>query len=171
MTTNTKECIADALIYLMREMPFKAITITEIVDYGQVSRASFYRNFNSKEEVLLYKIRLLWTRWAENRDPTIKENLHKQTTSFFEFLKSIQNVLIPFYTSGQSHIILKHLYTLIGPDKNSDREDTFRRAFYVYGMFGIMNEWILGGMHESPHMLSDLITSRLTNEIVRLDRS
>lgn len=48
----TKECIRTSLIYLMNELPFEKITVTAIINRSGVSRAAFYRNYASKEEVL-----------------------------------------------------------------------------------------------------------------------
>ena len=48
----TKECIQTALLYLMGETTFEKITVTDIIRRAGVSRAGFYRNYASKEEVL-----------------------------------------------------------------------------------------------------------------------
>ena len=48
----TRECLQTALIYLMSQMPFEKITITELVRRSGVSRTAFYRNYSSKEEIL-----------------------------------------------------------------------------------------------------------------------
>ncbi|MGN1402827.1 MAG: TetR/AcrR family transcriptional regulator [Ruminococcus sp.] len=48
----TRECLQTALIYLMHEKPFEKITITELVKRSGVSRTAFYRNYNTKEELL-----------------------------------------------------------------------------------------------------------------------
>ena len=48
----TRECLQTALIYLMGQKPFDKISISEIVRRSGVSRTAFYRNYNSKEEVL-----------------------------------------------------------------------------------------------------------------------
>lgn len=48
----TRECICTALIRLMNQYPFDKITITSIINRSGVSRAGFYRNYSSKEEVL-----------------------------------------------------------------------------------------------------------------------
>ncbi len=47
-----KEQITHALLSLMKHHPFEDITITEIVKHALVSRASFYRNFINKEDIL-----------------------------------------------------------------------------------------------------------------------
>ena len=48
-----KESLTEALFILMRKKPFEEITITEISKLAGVSRISFYRNFDSKEDVLV----------------------------------------------------------------------------------------------------------------------
>lgn len=49
----TKECLQTALIYLMNEKPFEKITITELVARSGVSRSAFYRNYTSKEDIII----------------------------------------------------------------------------------------------------------------------
>ena len=48
----TKECIRTALLSLMAIKIFEQITVTEIIKKAGVSRGGFYRNYQSKEEVL-----------------------------------------------------------------------------------------------------------------------
>ena len=48
----TRECLQTALIQLMSQKPFEKITITELVRRSGVSRTAFYRNYESKEEIL-----------------------------------------------------------------------------------------------------------------------
>ena len=48
----TRECICTALIFLMDKQPFDKITITSIIERSGVSRAAFYRNYSSKEDVM-----------------------------------------------------------------------------------------------------------------------
>ncbi len=44
--------ITDALLLLMRKKDYKDISITEICEKAGVTRMSFYRNFESKEDIL-----------------------------------------------------------------------------------------------------------------------
>lgn len=51
-TAFTIEHITDALLKLLKDVPFSEITVSEICSHASVGRASFYRNFESKEDVL-----------------------------------------------------------------------------------------------------------------------
>jgi AcrR family transcriptional regulator len=44
--------IIEALFILMENKPFSSITITELINKAGVARATYYRNFNSKEDIL-----------------------------------------------------------------------------------------------------------------------
>ena len=48
----TRECLQTALVYLLSEKSLEDITITELVKRSGVSRTAFYRNYNTKEDIL-----------------------------------------------------------------------------------------------------------------------
>ena len=49
----TRESLRTALIYLMGEKDFDKITITELVKRAGISRTAFYRNYNTKDDILV----------------------------------------------------------------------------------------------------------------------
>ena len=51
---QSKSLIVQSLLYLMRKKSFHEIKITEICNKAGVSRLSYYRNFESKEDIVLY---------------------------------------------------------------------------------------------------------------------
>ena len=64
----TRESIEISLLQLLEKKDFKKITISELVERAGVSRAAFYRNYGSKEEILksilslaLQRLLSLWT--------------------------------------------------------------------------------------------------------------
>ena len=66
-TAFLKECLADALIKLLESKPVEKITIPEIAGLAGVGRTTYFRNFSSKEEVLSFKLIILWERWTEEK--------------------------------------------------------------------------------------------------------
>lgn len=48
-----RESITEALLILMAFKPFTSITVMELTEKAGVGRVSFYRNYKSKEEVLI----------------------------------------------------------------------------------------------------------------------
>jgi AcrR family transcriptional regulator len=50
---RTRDALGDALITLMREKPFDAITIQDVLDLAGVSRSTFYTHFRDKDDLFL----------------------------------------------------------------------------------------------------------------------
>ncbi len=50
--TLARECIYTALLQLMEDKPYDQITIQDIVDRAGVSRMAYYRNYQTKDEIL-----------------------------------------------------------------------------------------------------------------------
>ena len=61
----TEQLIADALLALMKQYPFDDITITQICQEAQVSRQSYYRNYNDKQEILYRYFKERWLTFQE----------------------------------------------------------------------------------------------------------
>ena len=47
-----KDYIIEALLQLLKKHSFEDITVTDIANKAGVTRVTFYRNFNSKEEII-----------------------------------------------------------------------------------------------------------------------
>lgn len=50
----TKNYIIQAFFILMREMPYNKISVVDICDKAGIGRATFYRHFKSKEDIIIY---------------------------------------------------------------------------------------------------------------------
>ena len=55
--SKTKNVIFDSLIKKMQEKPYHEITIVEITEEADVARLSFYRHFNTKEDIIIFKFK------------------------------------------------------------------------------------------------------------------
>lgn len=54
MTIKTKEKLSKSLYELLQRYSFNDITVSQIIDYSNVSRTTFYRYFHNKQDVLTY---------------------------------------------------------------------------------------------------------------------
>ena len=50
--TYVKRQITDALLSLLKEKPLSDISVSELTDKAGIGRVSFYRNYQSKEDIL-----------------------------------------------------------------------------------------------------------------------
>ena len=115
-TEFLKECMADALIKILKTKSIEKISVPEIVEVASVGRTTFFRNFTTKNEVLTFKIVRLWERWAEehNLDERKKFTLDN-AVDFFNFNYSIRDLLELIYRRNLQSTVYDAFYEVMMP--------------------------------------------------------
>lgn len=95
--------LTDALIRLMEKYPFQEISITQICQEAEVGRASFYRNYESKQDILTKHLSLLMKEWGKafesHGDPSyFAESLLRHYDQYKQFY-------LLLYRHGMSNMI------------------------------------------------------------------
>lgn len=161
-TVFLKECIADALIRLMAHKPFDKITIQEIVEQAHVGRATYFRNFSSKYEVITYKLVRLWKRWAEEHQFKDEDRYSlDHAEHFFAFNASIRDLHQRIYAAGLQATIFDAFYQIMRPPPDADALELYRNRFLSYGLFGLLDEWIQRGYRESPKEMARMVVQNM----------
>lgn len=75
-----RECIVTALLQLIYEKPMSSITISELTKRAGVSRITFYRNYDSKEEIFISELKELVARY-EAEGSAAKNRVYTMTDS------------------------------------------------------------------------------------------
>lgn len=152
-----KECMADALLKLLKKKSIDEITISEITETADVARVTYYRHFTSKEEILYFKCHLIGSRWYEALTPEQTADPVLLATSFFQLMASMQDILLTLYRQNLYHIILLSMYNSMHNNTKPEQENRmYSSAFLSFGMFGIMTAWISEGCQKTPEELAEL---------------
>ena len=61
---RTRDALGDALVALMHETPFRAITVQQVLDRAHVSRSTFYAHYRDKEDLFLSDVDEFFERMA-----------------------------------------------------------------------------------------------------------
>ena len=139
-TAFLKECLADALIKLLESKPVDKITIPEIAGLAGVGRTTYFRNFGSKEEVLSFKLIVLWERWAEEHGIEKKRKFNTENAlTFFQFNFSIKPLLELLYLRDLQSALFRSFYEYMMPANSTDTVDCYTSGFYSYGLFGLLD--------------------------------
>ena len=156
-TEFLKECMADALLFLMREKPFAKITADEICLRAGVGRATWFRQFSSKEAALAYKMQVLWVRWLENNDIELSHGfLLDNPCAFFRFFYENQSLFEAVYSAGVQHVVIECFQELlVGQVKPLGGTD-YADRFVVFGLIGVIDLWFRSGFQDSLDQMSTL---------------
>lgn len=154
----TKECIKTALIYLMGEKPFEKITITELVRRSGVSRSGFYRNYSSKEDIIIelsnHMIQMLTESLNTIHD---EESLHQW---FYQAFQKVQENDRIFRLLLQSNLtkssFLGHDFSLEKIFPSHSPENHYKLRAVEGAFINILVNWFHDGQKESCEYMATL---------------
>lgn len=158
-TDYLKECMGTALLELMGEKPLEKISIEEMTAKADVGRSTYFRYFKSKEEVLSFKLLCLWRRFSAERGGDGIARVDPQgIRTLFEFCLSIRPICELLYDTGHQEVILRFYLQGAAPViAQADAKTYYFIQFITFGLFGLMNAWVLGGYRETPEEMAQIV--------------
>ena len=159
--TYAKRQIKQAIIALLKEKDLNAISIGEIAEKAGVSRNAFYRNYDSKEGIIIEHTSNLLKEWHNE--------FQKNKTSYdidfygglFQHFYDNKEFYLLLKKRELFHLVLKSLIALFGNLKELDNIAAYSVAYIAYGAYGWIQEWVERGMVESPETISAILASLL----------
>ncbi len=158
--TRSKEWIYNALIYLLKKNTFRKISIEDITKRAGVARPTFYRNFGSKEDILIDQGRKIYERLMTDLETGMNEgnvtynSINKMVRVFDEYSELFE-VLIK---NNLEFLIFQLLKKVFGIDK----EDKYKAKFFEGALFSIVVEWIKNSKAESVEVMTEIIYNLVT---------
>ena len=157
--TYVKRQITTALLELLKEKSISNISITELTQKAQIGRVSFYRNFQTKEDILREESdRLIneWGRLYETNPESAPETLFPSLFDFYREHKEFYTIL---YHAGMTSVMQETILNAIKITPEMANIEAYMKSFWAYGIFGWMIEWIKRGMPESGRELLKIFTN------------
>lgn len=158
-----KECIADALLLLMKKKPWSSITITEITNLASVGRITYYRNFKNKEDILIYKVSILLDKWYKCAMENNYNSKEEICISLFRYLVTLQDVLDTIIKSGLEHVLLLSNYNIFEEFISLSISEQYSRYYHAMGLSAFVLAWIKRGMKESPEDMGNILIQIIYN--------
>lgn len=145
--------LTGAMLELLRDRSAGEISVSELCDRAGVGRTSFYRNFESKEDVIAKHLRALLSDWAASLAGREELDLVEAIFEHYYFNSELYLCLIGH---GLSHLCLDSIREACGPKPEMDNMAAYTAAYFAYGLYGWVEEWFSRGMAESPGEMSAL---------------
>ena len=154
------EHITSALTELLREKPLEKISVSELCGLAGIGRASFYRNFSSKEDILRDYIRELfreWTDgWAKDGGGPLSELLQAMFTHF-EKHRAFYELL---NRRGLIYLLKDAVVEACGSEPEAPMEEAYARAYAAYALYGWIELWFRRGMRDSAGEIAEMVRAR-----------
>ena len=147
----TKSSLQTALIYLMNKKDFAEITITELVKKAGVSRMAFYRNYNSKEDIL-EKLKVEVINSLKVLFINLKE-CHGSYEAYYKIFEEIKlkekEILLLKKANFKMLFLLENILLFDDMITSGDRSDYYNLVACIGAVLSIVTRWFALGMKES----------------------
>ena len=154
--TWVKRQITAALLDLLREKKLADISVSELTEMAGVGRVSFYRNYQTKEDILRAESDRLIQEWGKLYEANPESAPETLFPSLFDFYREHRDFYTTLYEAGMSTIMMDTIISTIQITPEMPNLEAYMKSFWAYGIYGWMLEWIKRGMHESGSELIGL---------------
>ncbi len=156
--TYVKKQITATLIDLLKNKSLSEISISELTDKAGIGRVSFYRNYQSKEDILKEESNRLIKEWGKLYDSNPESAPETLFPSLFDFYRDHREFYTTLYNAGMSSIMMETIVGTIQITPDMKNLEAYIKSFWAYGIYGWLLEWIKRGMPESGKELSFLFS-------------
>ena len=156
--TYVKKQITATLIDLLKKKSLSEISISELTDKAGIGRVSFYRNYQSKEDILKEESNRLIKEWGKLYESNPESAPETLFPSLFDFYRDHREFYTTLYNAGMSSIMMETIVGTIQITPDMKNLEAYIKSFWAYGICGWLLEWIKRGMPESGKELSFLFS-------------
>ncbi|MDE6655744.1 MAG: TetR/AcrR family transcriptional regulator [Anaeroplasmataceae bacterium] len=143
----------------MQQKTLSDITIKELVKKAGVARASFYRNFKTKEDVIIYFLNTLLLQYKEKYAADLAHIArYDNVLRTFTYVLSYQMELYSLFQAklGQMFLDAINEYIITSTDLLHEKQ-LYKYPFYSYAgaLYNVIYYWIITGCKESPEEITE----------------
>lgn len=168
-TIQTQRSFTHALMELMRQYPYKDITVKEIVTKAGRTRQTFYRHFTSKQDVLTRHLEVLYQQCYDEIADSKTTDMEEALRIYFNFWYQFRDVVQQLYERENDSLLrdltlqyaLK-LYPLIKRFMRHNFTDKSDECYFQQFIFGglvqMKMQWFLNGCDVPPNEMARKLT-------------
>lgn len=162
---RVKKRITEGLFSLLHKKPFSEITVTDIVKESKVARASYYRNFENKEQIIeaamdSLRDELMSDIWYDD-----DEHIFNQENARVGFEKALtcclvkKSDLLTLYHNGFGSLIQQTFNRYImefAGNMPANSTERYKLYFIAGAVTNVLIEWLNDGAKEPPREIAEL---------------
>ncbi|QAA35287.1 TetR/AcrR family transcriptional regulator [Clostridium manihotivorum] len=157
----------------MKEKPYSSISVKEIADKAQLSRRTFYRNFNVKDDLLTEYADYLFKEYLDELKQVKNLNISNVFIVYFSFwnnhleeLKLFKKNHLFYSLMEQVNLFIPYFNTIPNVqwhDYDNQAEEDYISFYNIGGMWNVLSNWIDHEDRESPQEMSKILSKAIRN--------
>ncbi len=149
-----------SLLALLQDKPIEDISISQLCDNAGVGRASFYRNFNNKEDILRMYINKLFDQWKKDWEKNETLPLSTVMGMIFEHFEQHRDFYALLNKRHLIYLLKDIIIKIFGLKPELPKTEAYSKAFVAYSLYGWIEVWFLRGMKESAEEMKQLFQNQ-----------
>lgn len=164
---QSQQMITSALLSLMTTYTYEEITITQICQEAQVSRQTFYRNFEFKNDILEFRLDNMIQGYFSTY-PNNSTDTYQHLYGLFVFLQSHKSILKLLKRNNLFFLLNKAIIANILNSPNKVESDEKKNLnlyvldFIASTICSIISRWVENNFRESSQTLAKLMKNFLS---------
>lgn len=180
---QSRQMLSSALIKLMKIKPYKEISVAELSEKADLSRRTFYRHFNTIDDVLNYRLEKIakdfsayfWNTYDDSNIYTIVKIFFSFWSEHKEFLFTLQknNMLyllldrvMPAMRKNIRKMVPELLKENLTHHERTAFENSLEQIEYIFyfmagGTFNLLVHWIENGASISANDMAEIATEAI----------
>lgn len=150
------EHITDAILELLQEKLIGDISISELCDLAGIGRASFYRNFESKEDILRRYINKIFKEWTDEADKKENRPLNELLGLLFAHFEKHRDFYSLLNERNLVYLLKDVIIGLCGPKPEHSKIEAYASAYIAYTLYGWIEVWFQRGMQETAEEIAGM---------------
>lgn len=155
---KAKQAIVTAFMEILHEKNMDQISIQEITKNAGVSRMAYYRNFQSKQEILEYYFEYIFSELVTLLDcASVELWSYEFGKAFFSLMKNHGEEILFLNEQGFSGLILNIFNVrneLLAGDMAYDSIERYKLYYAAGASYNAALQWLKGGCRESVESIS-----------------
>lgn len=145
--------ITDSMLELLKEKPLQEISISELCSKAQVGRTSFYRNFSSKEDIVIQHIQTLFQEWMPKYKTYPEFPGRELIQDLFSHFEKHRDFYALLNERNLVYLLKDIILDLCRFDPNQVLPLAYASSYAGYFLYGWTEVWFLRGMKDSTEEL------------------
>ena len=160
---KSKAQICSALMKLLKTKSYRKITVSQVCDSAGISRPTFYKNFDSMDAVVRYK--LLKLKKVYDRNHSRSGDICAHLTDFYAFVRSSPEIDL-LLTKGKlfsvfEEIVREDYQTRLTSKQEQAPDSTvleYLPGYLSATVVSLLRKWVESGYRETPEQMGELAT-------------
>lgn len=143
----SKACFYNALEGLCNEYPYEEVQISQICQKAGFNRSTFYRTYQTKEDILKEKIGELiheYTQYCKDKEL----DSYQSVVYMFSFYRKNSQAFRLMYAAHLDNL-MRQVSLEKFPMDTHHGDDEYKKIFILSGYLAVLEHWLKTGMKES----------------------